>query len=234
MTTLHLPPTCFVAFVDETGHEWLRDKKHPVYGLGGCGVLARDLTSCLEDPWRRVRRAVSGSEEQALHAAALRSPTAAQIAAIAGFFQGGSFCRFAAVCNDRTLFPDGFPPVRAVAGCLKQRIVDVARWTTFTEIAVVFEHASRTTRLLEQEFGDFALEEGGSKIPIECFVMPKAAGQPALEVADFIMHAVGRQARHRARDGEGFLPDFAATFHHTDPRQLSFIEISRVVEGKSA
>lgn len=233
MTTLHLPPTCFVAFVDETGHEWLRDKKHPVYGLGGCGVLARDLTSCLEDPWRGVRKVVSGSQEQALHAAALRSPTDAQIAAIAGFFQSGSFCRFAAVCTDRTLFPDGLPPVRAVAGCLKQRIVDVARWTGFTEIALVFEHASRTTRLLEQEFGDFAVEEDGIRLPAECFVMPKAAGQPALEVADFIMHAVGRQARRRARDGEGFTPDFAATFHGIDRRLVSFIEISRVEGGNA-
>lgn len=233
MTTLHLPPTCFVAFVDETGHEWLRDKKHPVYGLGGCGVLARDLDACLEEPWRSVREAVAGSKEQALHAAALRSPTPAQIAAIAGFFQGGSFCRFAAVCSDRTLFPDGFPPVRAVAGRLKQRIVDVARWTGFMEIAVVFEHASRTTRLLEQEFGDFAVEEGGIRLPTECFVMPKSAGQPALEVADFVVHAVGRQARHRARGGEGFLPDFAATFHGIDRRLESFIEISRVEGGNA-
>ena len=234
MTTLYLPPTCFVAFVDEAGHECLRDSRHPVYGLGGCGVLARELTAYLEDPWRSVRKAVSGSTAATLHAAESRAPTSAQIAAIAGFFQSGSFCRFAVVCSDQTLFPDGFPPVRAVAGCLKQRIVDVARWTGFTEIAVVFEHASRTTKLLEREFGDFAAEEGGSPLPTTCFVMAKAAGQPALEVADFVMHAVGRQARYRATHGKGFLPDFAATFHGIDRRLVSFMEISRVVEGERA
>jgi hypothetical protein len=29
---------------------------HPVYGLGGCAVLARDLDPIIRDPWREVTK----------------------------------------------------------------------------------------------------------------------------------------------------------------------------------
>ena len=31
-----------VLFVDETGHECFRDPGHPVFGYGGCAVMAMD------------------------------------------------------------------------------------------------------------------------------------------------------------------------------------------------
>jgi hypothetical protein len=44
--------------------------------------------------------------------------------------------------------------------------------------------------------------ENGSPIPIECCFMPKSAGDPALEVADFIVNGVGGQARRNLKTAE--------------------------------
>ena len=58
--------------------------------------------------------------------------------------------------------------------------------------------------------------------------MPKSAAYPALEVADFVMHAVGRQARNDLKKREGFLPDFKAVFHSVDSKLASFMNVQDV------
>jgi hypothetical protein len=80
---------------------------------------------------------------------------------------------------------------------------------------------------MEEAFGDFRLEEDVKTIPVECFFMPKAVSD-ALEVADFIMHVVGRQARNRLKGQEGFVRHFAAVFHTVDAKLASFISVDRV------
>jgi hypothetical protein len=122
-------------------------------------------------------------------------------------------------------------PVNAIAGVLKNRIVDIARWTRFSEVNVIFEASERADRHIEAAFQDFRLKEGGAQIPVECYFMPKAAHDPALEVADFIMHAVGRQARRRIEGKEGCAPDFAAVFHGQDSKRVSFMDVSEVRRG---
>jgi hypothetical protein len=61
--------------------------------------------------------------------------------------------------------------------------------------------------------------------------MPKAVGEPALEVADFVMHAVGRQATHNLTKLGSFVPDFCAVFHAVDPKLTSYIEVEDVVRN---
>jgi hypothetical protein len=58
--------------------------------------------------------------------------------------------------------------------------------------------------------------------------MRKQHGEPALEVADFVMHAVGRQARQNLKKRGNFAPDFCAVFHTVDRRLTSFVEVSSV------
>jgi hypothetical protein len=60
-------------FVDDTGHEALVPG-HPVYGLGGCVVMAGDLERVIRHPWYELRRQVRGSADTWLHAAALGHP----------------------------------------------------------------------------------------------------------------------------------------------------------------
>jgi hypothetical protein len=64
---LILPEKSFVVFVDDTGHEALVPG-HPVYGLGGCAAMDKDLDRIIRQPWREVRRKVTGSPDTPLHA----------------------------------------------------------------------------------------------------------------------------------------------------------------------
>jgi hypothetical protein len=52
---LFLQDRCLAVFVDDTGHEALV-KGHPVYGLGGCAVMGRDLERVIRQPPETSRR----------------------------------------------------------------------------------------------------------------------------------------------------------------------------------
>jgi hypothetical protein len=99
-------------------------------------------------------------------------------------------------------------PVPTIAKTLQNRVVEIARWTRFSDLKIMFESSDRADPLIKEAFQDFGLEEDGRPIPVDCYFMPKSAGDPALEVADFIMHAVGRQARKnlKQRDVPAGLP----------------------------
>jgi hypothetical protein len=225
---LKLSDHTLVVFVDDTGHEALVPG-HPVYGLGGCAVMASDLERTLRHPWHEVRRKVKGSPDAPLHAASLGHPPRPEdIATVAEFFRNQPFARIGAIIPNNAKRDDGITVMRIIASTLKQLILDIARWTPFTEVKVIFEASRRADFLIQDAFADFGLEENGKPIPVECYFMPKAANDPCLEVADFIMHAVGRQARRRVEGRDGFTPDFAAVFHGQDPKRVSFIEVSEV------
>jgi hypothetical protein len=230
---LVLSSDCLVVFVDDTGHEALVEG-HPVYGLGGCAAMARDLDRAIRDPWREIRREVSGSPDTPLHASSFgRSASPDQIRAVAKFFRTHPFARLGAIISVETTLVPEMGPVPTIASVLKRRIWDVARWTPFKELKVVFESSERANRLVERGFGDFGLEEDGRKIPVECYFMPKSAGEPALEVADFIMHAVGRQARRHLEGRDGFALDFKAVFHDQQRKLVSFINVEAVKRNEA-
>jgi hypothetical protein len=80
-------------FVDDTGHEALVPG-HPIYGLGGCAIMAADLERVIRHPWREVRRQIRGSADTPLHAAALGHPPRREdIEVVAGFFWNQPFAR---------------------------------------------------------------------------------------------------------------------------------------------
>jgi hypothetical protein len=221
-------------FVDDTGHEALIPGQ-PVYGLGGCAVLARDLDRLIRAPWREVRRRVTNSPDTPLHANAFgRSATMDHIKAVAEFFHIRPFARFGAIVSIGTRLAPEIGPVPTIAKVLQKRIVDIARWTPFESLAVIFEASDRADKLIEDEFQGFRLEEYGKSIPTECFFMAKKHGEPALEVADFVMHAVGRQARQNLKKRGDFVPDFCAVFHAVDPNLTSFMEVDNVVHNAAA
>jgi hypothetical protein len=198
----------------------------------GCAVLAQDLDTVVRRPWQEIRRKVTGSSDTPLHAAAFaRTATPEQINAVAELFGSQPFARLGATVTVKTRMTGHLSPIGTIAGVLKNRIVDIAKWTPFAEVNIVFESSDRADRQIETAFGDFQLEENGAPIPVECYFMPKAAHDPALEVADFIMHAVGRQARRKIEGKSGFALDFAAVFHDVDPKLVSYMEVDMVRKG---
>ncbi|MFK4385164.1 hypothetical protein [Bradyrhizobium sp. USDA 223] len=95
-----------------------------------------------------------------------------------------------------TEFADELSAIANVAMVLNKRIADIARWTRFHSIAMIFESSERADPLIEEAFQNIAIEEDGKRLPVDCYFMRKREAESGLEVADFIMHAIGRQARH--------------------------------------
>jgi hypothetical protein len=231
-TNLTLPEKCLGVFVDDTGHEALV-AGHAVYGLGGCAVLVPELDRLIRSPWREIRRSVTGSPDTPLHANTFgHFATQQNIQAVAEFFRLQPFARFGAIISTSTTLADELGPVPTIAKVLQARIADIARWTVFDSLAVIFESSQRADRLIENAFQGFALEEGGKPIPVECYFMSKEHAEPALEVADFVMHAVGRQVRQNLKKRGDFLADFCAVFHSVDRKLTSFMEVASVVRNE--
>jgi hypothetical protein len=228
---LILPEGSLVVFVDDTGHEALVPG-HPVYGLGGCAAMDKDLDRIIRQPWREVRRKVTGSPDTPLHANAFAGfATPENIQTVAEFFHAQLFARLGAIISFKTALADELGPVPTLATVLKERIREIASRTSFNSLAVIFESSQRADRLIEAAFQDFGLEEGGKPLPVECYFMRKEHAEPALEVADFVMHAVGRQARQNLKKRGDFVPDFCAVFHSIDRNLTSFMEVESVTRN---
>ncbi len=234
MTNLVLPDRCLAVFVDDTGHEALVEGQ-PVYGLGGCAALGHDLDRLVRAPWREVRRQITGSSNAPLHASQFRPfATPENIEVVVRFFRNNPFARIGAIISTNTVLADEFGTVPTIAMTLQRRIAEVASWTAFESIAVILESSQRANRLIEQALQDFRVEikEDDKPVPIEFYFMEKKHGEPALEVADFVMHAVGRQARQNLKKRGDFVPDFRAVFHGVDRKLFSFSELSSVQFNK--
>jgi hypothetical protein len=223
---LELPDRCLAVFVDDTGHEDFPEG-HPVYGLGGCAALGRDLERLIEGPWKEVRRQVKGSPDAQLHAHKFaRTRKTGDVEAVAAFFRE-PFWRFGAVFTIETQFnlPEEIGRIRAMKGVLQKRIADIVQMTLRKEVKVIFEASERTDKLIQEAFQDFEVYRGEKNIPSELYFMRKSAASPAMEVADFIMHAVGGQMRHNLTQRGSFRQDFRSVFQDVDRKLSSFVEV---------
>ncbi len=228
-SSLVLSPRCLAVFVDDTGHEELA-KGHKVYGLGGCAALGRDIERLIHRPWKELRRRIAGSPDAPLHAYNFSSIAKAEdFEAVAEFFRAYPFWRFGAVFTTETTLPPEIGRLQTMKCALQKRIDDIVQMTLCKEVKIVFESSERMDARIQETFQAFDFYRDTKRIPSECGFMPKAVGEPALEVADFVMHAIGRQARHNLTQRGSFLPDFCAVFHAVAPKFTSFMEVGGVI-----
>jgi hypothetical protein len=219
---------CLAIFVDDTGHEDLKGQS--VYSLGGCAALGRDLERIINQPWRQVRERITGLPTAQLHASSLVLQPA-HIDAIANFFQDNHFWRFAAAFTKETKLVDEFSRMKTMKAALQNRINAIVGATLCKQAVVIFESSQRTDKLIQDAFLDLEITRGQKSIPFECCFMPKSAAEPALEVADFVMHAVGGQVRQNRKQPGIFRADFCAVFHSIEPHYTSYTEIEAVIRG---
>jgi hypothetical protein len=240
--SLEVPPDCLLVFLDETGHERM-PKGHDYYGIGGCAVLRRDYDALIARPWRDFRQLITGTPDAPLHAFEFgRDATADQLEAFGAVFRTNPFMRIGAAGAVTTEMPkdqsykehlvaihDEEHLAYIVLRALCQRIVDVARWTPFQSMALIFEANPRSKRLLQSAFRDLTLEADGKKLSVGFYYMPKSAGDPALEVADFVANTIAGHARaHLVERRSGFRKDFQAVFQSVGPKLASFFAITSV------
>ena len=225
---LFIPNRCLAVFVDDTGHEALVSG-HPVYGLGGCAVLGRDLSRRIWEPWKRIRQRVTGSPDTPLHASEFsRIATSSDMEAVAEFFRIQQFFRFGAVFTKDTKVNNELSIMRNMKEILQARVNQIVKNILCKEIKIMFELSERADQKIHDEFQHLKFYRGDNNIPVEGYFIPKAAGEPALEVADFIMHAIGRQVRQNLQSRAVFASDFQAVFHHVDQRLVSYVEVATI------
>jgi len=241
-TELKPPPDCLLVFLDETGHERM-PTGHTYYGVGGCAVLARDYERLVVTPWRAFRQFVSGSPTAQLHAFEFGgSATSGQLEAFGNFFRQNQFMRVGAVAAVTTKMPEDQSYKQHLTAIhndehlawmvlrgLPKRILDVANWTKFQSMALVFERNPRSKRLLRSAFDGLTIAEEGNQLPLDLYEMPKSSGEPGLEVADFVANTVAGHARHLLVSGKsGSRKDFQAVFQSVGPKLASFMAINSV------
>jgi len=222
-------PNCLMFFCDDTGHEDFQDRNFPVFGIGGCGIMAGAIEPVLKQPWRAMKAAHFGGPDVPLHASELRHPTQSQLDALNRFFREQEFCRFGVTITPTCKLPAGVTAYHTVSRSLHKRWEELTPRVrpTPTEVAFIFEASERGDALVQRYFSDIVVTIAGNRVPIHLGIMPKWAGDEALEVADFIVHTAGTQARNWDTGDERLRRDFKAIFH-ANPLWQSFSAIASV------
>lgn len=220
-----LESACLLVFIDETGDELFSDPQHSIFGLGGCAVLVGDYVNYVRPLWCQMKDRYFGGANVPFHANEFRTPTTAQLDALNNFFLSKHFARIAAVASGKSQLPDEYSAYQLISRVLLVRIEHIASRFSFSRIVLLIESSKRANILAVRHLGPYNKAEveylnHKVQIPIDHYFAPKTMNEPGMEIADFIMHAVGRQVRYDLTGSEGgFRKDFIATFQNV-PREL--------------
>src|SRR5713101_885502 len=227
---LQVSRTCLMFLCDETGHEQFADPEFPVFGLGGVAIMAGAIPHVIAAPWKKMKADHFGGENIPLHASDLRHPSARQLAALSEFFKMQEFGRFAVTLTSAAKVPEQLTSHEVISASIKKRWEELAARMnpTPTEVAFFFEASERTDELIQKYFSPIFVNIEQSAVPVHYGLMDKSSGDPALEVADFIVHTAGRQALNWSRGKTGIRRDFQDIFH-ANPLWSSFTAIGEVI-----
>jgi len=155
---INVPGSALLVFIDETGNEYLKDKKYPIFGLGGCAVLCKDYNELIRKPWSTMKDHFFNGRENILHAKELFHPTESQINAMVELFKNNMFSRVAAVLSIKTINNTEYSIYNIIARSLYDRINDIAKWTCFKSVVLMVEDSQRCNALAEKYFPAYGFQ----------------------------------------------------------------------------
>jgi hypothetical protein len=229
---LELQPNDLLVWFDETGSESLSDPAYPIFGLGGCAVTGDQYVAEVDTPWKELKERHFGGANVPLHAATLDRNNAEGIAAIGEFFRARRFARFATVITPQTkIEPAGTSSYLAISLTVVDQLKKLILTCSFYRFVFIVEASHRGNPLVQSHFSEFwpilDLPGGPGRAPVlRCF-MPKSACSPGLEIADFVMHAAGRQSYNSFRGRTTLRKDFEVVFQPSIERFSDYLLITQ-------
>jgi len=222
-----------VVFIDETGHELLKDKQYPVFGLGGCLCTVKDYYALIYQPWKQVESKFELSQLP-LHASAFpkHKMTDVHFSAINSFFTTNAFARFACLVSDKTINSSSYDFFAVAIANLHERIRRIMQWLTFDKVVILIESSERTKQKITSHFDQYRLIANGVQIPIDHFFVHKKDNEPGIIVADFVIHTAGSTVFSKGRrkiENYADRRDFQNVFCSLDDKRVSFLEINSIV-----
>lgn len=225
-----LEDDCLLVFIDETGGESLSDPNCPIFGLGGCAMVVSHYEKIMKLPWNYMKDTYFSGSNKNLHATDLIKPNKNQIDALNHMFLKFNFARFAVTLGDKTILKNELESFQIVSASLWEHILNVAKYFRFSSLAIIFEDSQRGNPLFQKHFSQKKIYLGKEKKEIEIMfcIMAKNTLEAGLEIADFVIHTAGRQARkmNLTEKKKEILPDFDCVFRKVDERIKSYIHIT--------
>lgn len=226
---LNVPDDALVVGIDETGCEDYKDEKFPVFGLGGCAILARDYFRFLDGPWKDIKHRYFGGADVQMHASQLRHPTPDQISALEDFFTKLPFFRFACMSANSFDNETAETNIHLIAVSVMLQICEFAALAQPSQIIFIVENSTRIGRDLVKHFSAYRYGNGEVDFAPQVLVASKSVNVSCVEVADFVIHPAGAQVRNRLvgfPDPMNIIrKDFDLVFHRVDRRLSSYQEI---------
>ncbi len=227
-----------LVFIDETGHELLKDKNYPVFGLGGCACLAKDYLALIYEPWKQVESVFEPSQLP-LHATDLpkHKMTNVHFDAINHFFADNAFARFACLVTNQTANSSEADFFTIAVANVHERIRRVIQWLPFDQIVMLLESSERTAQRLTHHFNQYTPEIKGVKVPMHHFFVDKKANEPGIAVADFVIQTAGSTVASKGKHKIANYTDrrdFQNVFCSMSDQFVSFIEINSIAPSPAA
>ena len=150
-------PTTALIFLDETGDESINDPNYPVFGFGGCCVLANDYQSTICLPWKSIKKDVFHLDEtKPFHSCDIRITREHEPALQTLFYN--VFGRFAAIAPKGHMNESNVSIERILFQYIHHQIADILKWTKFSDIIFIYEHSERLIKSLNPFYQEFILQ----------------------------------------------------------------------------
>ncbi len=226
---LDVSDDALIVGIDETGCEDYKDKENPVFGLGGCAVLAKDFFRLLDTPWSQMKELYFGGASTQLHASDLRRPTSEQLEALGNFFTKFPFYRFATMSANSFNNDTRETNIHLLAVSVMNQLAKFGRLVQPTEVIFVCDSSNRIEKDLVKHFSTYRFNNGKNEIFTKVLLATKDKLASCVEVADFVVHPAGAQVRNRVlgkyRVGQGYRKDFELVFNKVDGRLSDYQEM---------